>query len=97
MACSRPTAGRRDTAHAGIAQAKAYTLAAFGVSTHPIHDVLEGDPPLLVGIPQAPRLVTFGSGYPIPQNGAVVGAIGVSGGHYTQDMQVAQAGLAALG
>jgi uncharacterized protein GlcG (DUF336 family) len=27
----------------------------------------------------------------------VVGAIGVSGGHYSQDMQVAQAGLAAAG
>jgi uncharacterized protein GlcG (DUF336 family) len=26
----------------------------------------------------------------------VVGAIGVSGGHYTQDQQVAEAGLAAL-
>jgi hypothetical protein len=27
----------------------------------------------------------------------IVGAIGVSGGHYTQDMEVAEAGLAALG
>jgi uncharacterized protein GlcG (DUF336 family) len=26
----------------------------------------------------------------------VVGGIGVSGGHYTQDMEVAQAGLSAL-
>ena len=28
---------------------------------------------------------------------AIVGAIGVSGGHYTQDMKVAEAGLAVLG
>jgi len=27
----------------------------------------------------------------------IVGAIGVSGGHYSQDMDVAQAGLAAIG
>jgi uncharacterized protein GlcG (DUF336 family) len=27
----------------------------------------------------------------------VVGGIGVSGGHYSQDMEVAQAGLSALG
>ena len=27
----------------------------------------------------------------------LVGAIGVSGGHYSQDMEVAQAGIAVLG
>jgi uncharacterized protein GlcG (DUF336 family) len=27
---------------------------------------------------------------------AIVGGIGVSGGHYTQDMEVAQAGMAAF-
>ena len=30
-------------------------------------------------------------------DGVVVGGIGVSGGHYSQDMQVAEAGAAALG
>jgi uncharacterized protein GlcG (DUF336 family) len=29
-------------------------------------------------------------------NGQVVGGIGVSGGHYTQDMEVAQAALGVL-
>ena len=43
------------------------------------------------------RLVIFGGGFPITLGGKVVGAIGVSGGHYTQDMEVAQAGLAVLG
>jgi uncharacterized protein GlcG (DUF336 family) len=38
----------------------------------------------------------FGGGYPIKIGNAVVGAIGVSGGHYSQDMDVAQAGLAAI-
>jgi uncharacterized protein GlcG (DUF336 family) len=41
--------------------------------------------------------VVFGGGFPIKVDDAVVGAIGVSGGHYTQDMEVAQAGLAVLG
>jgi uncharacterized protein GlcG (DUF336 family) len=41
-------------------------------------------------------LVIFGGGYPIQVEGKVVGAIGASGGHYSQDMEVAQAGLAAL-
>jgi Haem-degrading len=34
--------------------------------------------------------------YPIKVGAAVVGGIGVSGGHYSQDMEVAQAGLSAL-
>jgi uncharacterized protein GlcG (DUF336 family) len=40
--------------------------------------------------------VVFGGGYPIKVGNLVVGAIGVSGGHYTQDMEVAKAGLAVL-
>ncbi len=39
----------------------------------------------------------FGGGYPLKVDDAVVGAIGVSGGHYSQDQEVAEAGLAALG
>ena len=39
----------------------------------------------------------FGGGYPINLDGHLVGAIGVSGGHYEQDQQVAEAGLAAIG
>ncbi len=42
------------------------------------------------------RLVIFGGGYPITIDGAVVGAVGVSGGHYSQDQEVAEAGLATL-
>ena len=42
------------------------------------------------------RLIVFGGGFPIEIDGAVVGAVGVSGGHYKQDMEVAEAGLAAL-
>jgi uncharacterized protein GlcG (DUF336 family) len=64
--------------------------------THAWFDFIKDDPPLLHGIVNTPRLVVFGGGYPIQIAGAVVGAVGVSGGHYSQDMEVAQAGLAAL-
>ncbi len=43
------------------------------------------------------RLVIFGGGYPIIVEGKIVGGIGVSGGHYKEDMEVAQAGLKAVG
>jgi uncharacterized protein GlcG (DUF336 family) len=46
--------------------------------------------------PGIDRLILFGGGYPITVGEAVVGGIGVSGGHYSQDMEVAQAGLSAL-
>lgn len=42
------------------------------------------------------RLVVFGGGYPIKTEDGIIGGLGVSGGHYTDDMEVAQAGLAGL-
>lgn len=79
-----------------IAQDKAYTAAAFGIPTHQWFDFVKNDPPLLHGIVKTNRLVIFGGGYPIKIKDAVVGGIGVSGGHYEQDMKVATAALAAL-
>ena len=79
-----------------IAQDKAYTAVSFGIPTHGWFDFIKDDPPLLHGIVKTPRLIVFGGGYPITIDGAVVGGIGVSGGHYEQDMVVAQAGLAAV-
>ena len=81
-----------------VAQDKAYTAAGFGLATDQWHDFIKNDPPLAAGATAGiSRLVIFGGGYPIKVGDQVVGAIGVSGGHYSQDMQVAQAGLAALG
>jgi len=79
-----------------IAQDKAYTAIAFGMATHEWFDFIKDDPPLLHGIVKTERLIVFGGGYPMKVDGGVVGGIGVSGGHYTHDMEVAQAGLAAL-
>ena len=79
-----------------LAKDKAYTAAAYGIPTHAWFDFVKNDPPLLHGIIKTPRLVVFGGGYPVEVDGAVVGGIGVSGGHYSQDQQVAEAALAAL-
>jgi uncharacterized protein GlcG (DUF336 family) len=80
----------------GIAQDKAYTAAAFGISTDGWFDFIKDDPPLLEGITKVPRLMVFGGGYPLLSGGGMVGGVGVSGGHYSQDMEVAQAGVAAF-
>ena len=79
-----------------IAQDKAYTAISFGMPTHAWFDFIKDDAPLLHGIVKTPRLIVFGGGYPVQHEGAVIGGIGVSGGHYHQDMQVAEAALAAL-
>lgn len=81
-----------------VAQDKAYTAAGFGMPTEAWHGFIKDDPPLAAGaVGGIARLVIFGGGYPININDQVIGAIGVSGGHYTQDMEVALAGLTALG
>lgn len=80
-----------------IAQDKAYTSSATGLPTHLWHDYIKEDAPLLHGIVHTPRFIIFGGGFPIKENGRVVGAIGLSGGHYSQDMECARAALAAIG
>jgi uncharacterized protein GlcG (DUF336 family) len=81
-----------------VSQDKAYTAVGFGMPTHEWHDFIKDDPPLRDGATAGiERLVVFGGGYPIKVDDQVVGGIGVSGGHWTQDQEVAEAGLATLG
>lgn len=80
-----------------LAQNKAYTAAAFGMRTDAWHDFIKEDEPLRLGIVHTNRLVTFGGGYPINLDGELIGGIGVSGGHYTHDMQVAAGALDTVG
>jgi uncharacterized protein GlcG (DUF336 family) len=78
-----------------VAQDKAYT-AASGRPTHLWHAALDDDEVLRRGAPGAiPRLVTLGGGYPIVGED-LLGGFGVSGGHYTQDMEIAVAALEAV-
>ena len=80
-----------------VAQDKAYTAAGFGLPTDQWHEFIKNDPPLAAGAASGiDRLVIFGGGYPIKVGDRVVGGIGVSGAHYSQDMEVARAGLAIL-
>jgi len=79
-----------------IAQEKSVTAISFGMATHEWFEFIKDDPPLLHGIVHTPRLVVFGGGYPVLVNQQLVGGIGVSGGHWKEDMQVAEAALQAL-
>ncbi len=80
-----------------ISQDKAYTTVSFGgMATHEWHEFIKNDPPLLDGIIKTDRLIVFGGGYPIKTSAGIIGGVGVSGGHWKEDMEVAQAGLAGL-
>ena len=81
-----------------VAQDKAYTAAGFGISTAAWHDFIKDDPPLAAGATAGiDRLVIFGGGFPITVDGNIVGGIGVSGGHWSDDAEVAEAALRVLG
>jgi uncharacterized protein GlcG (DUF336 family) len=81
----------------GISQDKAFTAVSYAMPTHAWFDFIKDDPPLLHGITHTPRLVVFGGGFPIRLKGEMVGGIGISGGHYSHDMECARAALAAIG
>lgn len=78
-----------------VAQNKAYT-ALFGFSTQDFFNFIQGDPSLLAGLPNLRRIAAYGGGFPIKIDGAVVAAIGVSGGTVQNDVDVAQAALAVV-
>ncbi len=82
---------------ADIARNKAYTVASFnGLPTHVWWQAIADDPSLVHGITHTPRLIVFGGGSPVRIDGALVGAVGVSGGSAEQDRAIAEAAAAAV-
>jgi uncharacterized protein GlcG (DUF336 family) len=81
-----------------IAIDKAYTAAGFGLPTSAWHSALESHSEAVrEGLPRRPRMVCFGGGLPIRNEGTLIGGIGVSGGSEEQDEACARAGLTAIG
>ena len=79
-----------------IAQQKAWTAISFGIPTHAWWEMVKDDPPMLHGIVHQEDVVIFGGGFPILGEGEqMIGGIGVAGGNYNQDQEIAEAGLAA--
>ncbi|MEQ1505247.1 MAG: heme-binding protein [Myxococcota bacterium] len=82
----------------GASRKKALTAVGFGLPTGAAwYEMIHRDPILLHGAPQLDQFILLGGGLPIRVDGQLVGAIGVSGGHYEQDEDCARAALAALG
>ena len=79
-----------------IAQLKAYTAASFRTPTHEVAETNLENPARMASLPNLPRVTLLAGGYPILDGEVVVGGIGVSGATPEQDMEIAEAGLAAL-
>jgi len=76
---------------------KAYTSARRQAATQDLADTFAAAPAVtLHSFLKQPRLTLLGGGLPISINGQVVGGIGASGGTIAQDIEVANAGLAAM-
>ena len=100
-AAGHPLAGARmDGApllSVGIAANKAYSVTAFnGMPTAEWWPMIGENPALAEGLAHTERLVVFGGGVPVIVDGAVVGAVGVSGGSAEQDAEIAHEAAAAL-
>lgn len=80
-----------------IAKDKAYTSASFGFPTEQWTSIFKSMPHLEQGFSNRDRLIPFGGGLPIFENGVKVGAIGVSGGTEEEDIICAQYGIKKIG
>jgi uncharacterized protein GlcG (DUF336 family) len=80
-----------------IAINKAFTAKAFDISTLELgRNSQPGDQFFGIHISNHTRVMIFAGGIPIKENGAIVGAVGVSGGSGAQDQMVAEAAVAAF-
>ena len=76
---------------------KAWTSRAFDITTEDLgKNSQSGDQFFGIHASNDGKIMIFAGGIPILQDGAVIGAIGVSGGSGEQDHAVAEAGAAAL-
>ena len=79
-----------------IALDKAYTAAVRQAATADLINNFRDNPAGMASFLAQPHMTLLGGGLPIMLNNTLVGGIGASGGTADQDVEVAQAGLAAL-
>lgn len=78
-----------------LAPHKAYTAATVRLATHELAAAAQPGASLFGIDVNMPRITLVGGGFPLWKDGCLAGAVGVSGGSVAQDMDVAQAMVAA--
>lgn len=80
-----------------IAIHKAFTARAFDMSTEKLGSMATPKKPLFgINTTNDDRVVIFGGGAPVLSGGAVIGAVGASGGTVDQDVEVVEAAVRAF-
>ena len=77
-----------------VAEKKAHTALFFKRPTKAYEDAVAGGHTTILSVP---GIIAIQGGIPLMKDGAIIGAIGVSGMQPPQDNAVAEAGVAALG
>jgi uncharacterized protein GlcG (DUF336 family) len=78
-----------------IAINKAWTARAFNMSTDDLsHLAQSGQQGFGINTTNDSKVVIFGGGIPVKRDGAIIGAVGASGGSVAQDVEIAQAAVA---
>lgn len=88
---------RQDGASFGTLQMaidKATTSAGSGMTTAAFFDFVNTDDALRLNVVPRAGMCLLAGGAPVIVDGAIVGAVGISGGHYTQDEVIANAATA---
>lgn len=80
-----------------IAIHKAFTARAFDMPTEQLSTMAQPGKPLFgIDATNRGKVVIFGGGAPLLQNGKVIGAVGASGGTVEQDIEVVGAAVRAF-
>lgn len=80
-----------------LAPKKAWTAVAMKSATHELACAVQPGAPLYgLEAHMQGKVVTFGGGFPLWRDGKLIGGLGISGGSVEQDMDIAQAAIAAI-
>jgi uncharacterized protein GlcG (DUF336 family) len=77
-----------------MAERKALASVNFKAPTHAVLDMIKADPLLLNVVASEATINILPGGFPIALGGIVVGALGIAGGHYSQDQALGEEALA---
>lgn len=79
-----------------VAVRKAVAAASLGAPTHAVRAMADADPVLAAAVDGVGQVLVVPGGFPVQAGGAVVGGLGIAGGHYAQDQQIGEKALATL-
>jgi uncharacterized protein GlcG (DUF336 family) len=78
---------------ADFARRKAAASAALGAPTGVLSEQFLQDPALAAAFTNTPELSLLPGGFPLVAGGRPIGALGVAGGHYSQDQAIGEKAL----